>query len=135
MKKHVMNDTDVNGNESIDKAMDQYFATVGKEMSKSCNHSKEYRQFLIAPTNNTMFLSPVGQQKVINEINRPAISKVSGIDNFPSNIVKLSCNFIYTPLTYICNVSFSEATVPHAIKVSKVIPVFKNGAMCLPGNY
>ena len=60
---------------------------------------------------------------------------MSGIDNFPSNIVKLSCNFIYAPQTYICNVSLSEGTVPQALKVSKVIPVFKKGLGCLPGKY
>ena len=64
--KKLVNLIDVNGNESIAKAMNQCFATVGKELSKSCNHSKEQRQFLIAPTNNNIFLSPVYQQEVIN---------------------------------------------------------------------
>ena len=45
--KKLVNYIDVNGNESIAKAMNQYFATVDKEMSKSCNHSKEHEQFLI----------------------------------------------------------------------------------------
>ena len=60
---------------------------------------------------------------------------MSGIDNFPSNIVKLSCNLIYMPLAYMCNFTFSVATVPQALKVSKVIPVFKKGTRFLPGNY
>ena len=82
-----------------------------------------------------MFLSPVCQHEVINEINRLALSKMSGIDNVPSNIVKLYCNFIYKPLAYMCNLTFSVNTVPQALKVSKVIPVFKKGARLLPGNY
>ena len=59
-------------------------------MSKSCNHGYEYRQFLSDPINNIMFLSPVCQQEVINEINKLVNSNVSGFDNFPSNLVKLS---------------------------------------------
>ena len=72
---------------------------------------------------------------MINEINKLANSNVSGIDNFPSNIVKLSCNFIYKLLTYICKLSFFEAIVPRALKVSKVIPVFKKGSKTIQGNY
>ena len=85
-----MNDIDVNGNESIGKAMNQYLSTVDKEISKSYNQGNEYRHFLTAPIYNTMFLSPVCQQEVINEINRLANSKVSRIEYFSSNIVKLS---------------------------------------------
>ena len=82
-----------------------------------------------------MFLSPVCQQEMINEINKLTNSNVSGIDNVPSKSAKLSCNIIYKPLTYICNLLFSEATVPRALKVSKVIPVFKKRSRCIPDNY
>ena len=81
VKKLVVNDVDLNDNESIAKAMNQYFVTVGKEMSKSHNQGNEYRQFLSDPINNTMFLSQVCQQEVINEINELANSDISGIDN------------------------------------------------------
>ena len=114
--------------------MNLYFVTVGKEMSNSYNQGNEYRQFLSGLVNNTMFLSPVYQQKVINEINKLTNSNESGTDNFPSKIVKLSCNFIYKPLTSICNLSFFEAFAPRALMVSKVIPVFKTGSRCIPGN-
>ena len=57
---------------------------------------------------------------MINKINKLANFNVSGIDKFPSYIVTLSCKFIYKPLTYICNLSFSDANVPRTLKVSKL---------------
>ena len=74
-----------------------------------------------------MFLSPVCQQELIYEINKLGDFYVSGIENFPSEMVKLSCNFCYKPLTYICKLWFSEAVAPRALNISKVIPVFKKG--------
>ena len=88
--------------------------------------------FLSGRLNNTMILLPVCQQEVINEINKLANSNVAGIDNFPFKNVKLSCNFTYKPLP--CDLSFSEAIVPRALKLSKVIPVFKKLSRCIPSN-
>ena len=84
VKKLVVNDIDLNDNESIVKAMNQYFVTVGKEMSQSYNQGNEYRQCLGDPINSTMFLLPVCQQEVINTMNKLVNSHVSGIANFPS---------------------------------------------------
>ena len=62
-----------------------------------------------------MIVSPVCQYEVITKINELTHSDISGIDNYSSQIVKCSRNFIYI---------LSEATLPRALKVSNVIHIF-----------
>ncbi len=82
-----------------------------------------------------MFLTPITEHKLFAEINKLSQNKAPGIDNIPSGIIKLTTDFITTPLTHIFNTSFDSATVPDSLKTAKVIPVYKTNKKHSPGNY
>ena len=42
-------------------------------------------------------------------------------------ILKKITNFIVDPFLHICNISFSKGVFPDALKIARVIPLFKSG--------
>ena len=51
------------------------------------------------------------------------------------NVVQGSIKLIYTPLTYIINLSLNSGAVPQEMKIARVIPLFKSGDKSLLTNY
>jgi hypothetical protein len=67
-------------------------------------------------------------KKEIYEINKSLKWKNScGYDEVPSKIVKLSMQFISSPLIHICNRMLAIGTFPTRLKFSQILPVFKKG--------
>ena len=46
-----------------------------------------------------------------------------GHDNINIKMFKNVIYYIITPLTYICNLSIKNGTVPNDLKIAKVIPI------------
>ena len=53
-------------------------------------------------------------------------SNSEGVDCININVIKTSIDLLASPLSQICNISFSTGIVPDRLKISKVIPVFKS---------
>ena len=51
------------------------------------------------------------------------------------NIIKKTISYVVTPFTYLCNKSFLTGTFPDAMKVAKVIPLYKSGSKNVFNNY
>ena len=58
----------------------------------------------------------------------------SGHDNISNVLLKKNLNVFVNPLTYICNLSISTGVVPSAMKLARVIPIFKEGDNMVLGN-
>ena len=56
-------------------------------------------------------------------------------DEISPKILKISANYISSPLTYICNRVFSTGVYPDRLKYSTVTPIFKKGNNQAPSNY
>jgi sarcosine oxidase/L-pipecolate oxidase len=50
-------------------------------------------------------------------------------------VLKLSANYIYLPITYICNNSILSGVFPDHLKFSVVKPTYKKGDRTYPANY
>ena len=50
-------------------------------------------------------------------------------------IIKAVVHCILKPLTYVCNISLSSGVFPDELKIAKVIPLFKRGAVNDVSNY
>ena len=55
-------------------------------------------------------------------------SKSSGPDNIPIKLLKISAPLIVPHLVIIINKSFESGIFPDALKLGKVIPIFKSGS-------
>ena len=62
-------------------------------------------------------------------------NKSSGPSSIPVNLLKIALPFITTPLCKLINHSFDSGVFPDAIKISKVIPIYKAGSSQDINNY
>ena len=58
-----------------------------------------------------------------------------GYDEISTKILKISANYISSPLTHIVNKSISTGIFPERLKYSIVNPVYKKGDKTNPANY
>ena len=53
-------------------------------------------------------------------------SNSEGVDGVNVNVIKASIDLFASPLSQTCNISFSTGIVPDKLRISKVIPMFRN---------
>ena len=74
---------------------------------------------------SSIYLTPTGEDEIEKEIDKLHKSKAPGYDSIPNKIVKLFKHHLLKPLAHIFNLSLSTGTVPSALKIAKVIPIYK----------
>ena len=80
-------------------------------------------------------MTPTDETEVAGIIRELKNKQSSGHDNISNVLLKKNLNVIVNPLTYICNLSISTGVVPSAMKLARVIPIFKKGDNMVLGNY
>ena len=76
---------------------------------------------------NSIFLCPVTETKIINIVNSFKPKTSFGHDGICNKVLKHCINGLSSPLCKIFNKSFSNGIYPDAMKISKIIPIFKTG--------
>ena len=76
---------------------------------------------------NTCLLSDTNSDEIISLVNNFFPKKSCGIDGISSIMLKYVIDLIAIPLTHIINESFHCSIVSSALKLSRVIPVYKSG--------
>ena len=74
----------------------------------------------------TSHTSPTIPEEIINIVSYLKSSNIEGVDRININVIKASTDSLASPLSQICNISFSTGIVPDRLKISKVIPIFKS---------
>jgi hypothetical protein len=64
-----------------------------------------------------------------------AVSTSAGYDEISNRLLKLSCPYIASPLTYICNAALKCGVFPDRLKYATVKPVHKKGSKQDLSNY
>ena len=63
------------------------------------------------------------------------IKKSFGLDKVHPLLLSSAAPIIYSPLTFVINLSLKQDIFPDSLKVAKVIPNFKQGSRSLCNNY
>jgi len=74
---------------------------------------------------SSFFLWPVSENEVSKSITRHCRKTSAGYDDIPGTIVKLVKDTICSPMAYIVNLCFKNGKFPDKLKISKVIPAYK----------
>lgn len=101
------------------------------------NNSKDYN-FLdknIPLFNPSFFLSPVNESIILTYIAKLKSTNSCGFDEISNTLLKSSRREIAKPLTFIINLCFEKGIFPEALKISKVLPLFKKGKKDCYDNY
>ena len=95
----------------------------------------EFINYCNAPIKNSLFCLPVDSSEIRLLIAKLRNGKSPGPDDIGPKVIKLSVDIIGEHLTHVFNLSISTGCVPKQLKLAKVIPLFKKGAIYLHGNY
>ena len=84
---------------------------------------------------NSFLLKPTTPGEIKDQINLLNPNKSVGPNSIPPKIIKNISSCISTPISNICNKSFSTGIYPECLKISKVIPIHKKDSRLDISNY
>jgi hypothetical protein len=102
------------------------FADHFQSLSTAKPDSSPNLEAINAIHSKSFFLHHLTKSELKNIVQNLGTKHSSGFDGIPSNIIKLSSDFIMQPLHFLINESFRLGVFPSPLKVSKVIPLYKN---------
>ena len=122
------NDT-TNDPKTIANKFNEYFINIGLNLAKNIKNNSDtnFEKYLIGNYQNSMFLAPITENELENEIKSMDSSKSPGYDNISNKILKLTAKDISKALTHIFNLTFQNGVIPEKLKLAIVTPIFKAG--------
>ena len=115
-----------------------YFVNIGSELAKRIPHvSGNYANYINANHSSThsFFAKPTDVNEIIDIAMNFKSNKSAGFDNISPSVIKNIIPIIAQPLANIFNMSLSTGTFPDALKIAKVVPVFKSEDKTSVNNY
>ena len=120
---------------SISNAINKYFCGIQAELASKLpklhhrSPSYEHRK------KETFRVIRVNEVEVFLLLESIDIKKSFGLDKVHPLPLSFAAPIIYSPLTYVINLSLKQGIFPYSLKVAKVIPIFKQGSLSLCTNY
>jgi len=113
-----------------------YFTSIGQSLAENIPTSKvSYRNFLKPPPPNSFVIQSTSPEEIINLGRTIKPTHSSGPDDIDPCIANPNLRHLAVPLAMIVNSSFDTGIVPIALKMAKVIPIFKQGNKEEVANY
>ena len=134
--KFKLNDGSVTTNKlEICEKFNNFFIGIGPTLAnKIPKQSQSLESFMTAQLFNSLYLSNVSHEEVINIVNYLKPSS-PGYDEISADILRLILPSICKPLAYILNLSLTQGIFPTELKVANVIPLYKTDDPILFNNY
>ena len=132
----TINNQTITNEEIIAEHFNTFFSSIGsRQASKIQSVHASYKQYLISPANSIFTFTTVTDSELTEIINKFCPKSSTGNDNVSMKLLK-ECSLSLVPsLVLIINQSLASGICPDAIKIAKVIPLFKKGSMSLMDNY
>ena len=141
-KNHNDNDTFIiNGHQTnnpskIANDFNDYFTKVGSNLASNIDTgNSHFTDFTPPPCQSSLFLYSTHNHEIITIVKHLKSSKSSGSDGISVYLLKQIINCIATPLSHIFNLSLSTGKCPNALKLAKVIPIYKKDDPSQISNY
>ena len=122
--------------QTITESFNNFFSEIGGNLAKNFpNNDSQFKNYLGMPVAHSMYLFNTSVEEIIRVIKSLKNSNSLGHDNLPTKFIKLSAAQIAPALEKIFNLSMKTGVYPDALKVAKVIPIFKKGSPTSINNY
>uniref|UniRef100_A0A3B5QAJ9 Reverse transcriptase domain-containing protein n=1 Tax=Xiphophorus maculatus TaxID=8083 RepID=A0A3B5QAJ9_XIPMA len=135
----IYNDKTLNEKVGIVNGFNEYFVNVGPTLAEQINKSNpldvDSSEICIKQNTSSMYLKPVDKIEIKEIVNQCNNKKSMDWKDINMSLIKQIIDDVADPLTYICNLSFISGTFPNAMKIAKVIPLFKSGDKNIISNY
>lgn len=133
-KKIISNNKEICDPSDICDVFNEFFTEIGSSLASS-GQSAPPISSVNAPSNFLTDFSPVTEVEVLNIIQSLNSKAAAGFDGISVRVVKDSATALTPVLTKLINECFLRGEFPDALKVARVVPIFKNGSKSDPGNY
>ena len=112
-----------------------FFINIPKTLIRNLPQ-KQFDSNLDQNNPKSLFLAPIDKYELEHIIERKLKPKFSsGYDNVPSFFIKKYFKMFLEILVFVINKSFDQGKFPNLLKISKVVPVFKQGDLRDLNNY
>ena len=118
-------------------SFNDYFTSIADNIfaNRKYDGTKLYRDFLANRLTEDFVFKECDENEIKSIISSFQISKSAGPNSIPTFLLHLLKDHICSPLYKIFNISISTGYHPDILKISKTIPIFKNGSRLLVSNY
>ena len=131
-----VNGKEINVPKKIGNTFNKFFANVGPNTDKTIPKPfKSPSSYLKNRINFDFVIALTSEDEILKIIRSLDDSKSSGSSSIPIKLLKISAPCLTLPLYKLINLSFTTGIFPDAIKVAKVIPIFKSGFSDDMNNY
>ena len=140
-KHDKIDEMDINGvtendPKNIANKFNEFFTNIGPNLAKQIPKSNlSAGHFLKGDFQNSFFTSPVTNEEISSIILALKNTNSKGYDDIPVNLVKYCGNELSYILAHISNASLTTGVFPDALKLAKIVPIFKNGSKKVVSNY
>lgn len=126
----------VNNQKIVSNHFNRFFTGIAKDLvNKLGKTAKKFTDYLHSPQSNSLFLRPVSEFEVGDEICNLDAKKSADAYDIPITMIKLIKDQIIGPLTTLINDSFTTGYCPTLLKYAKVIPIHKANSPLEVTNY
>ena len=133
---------EVNGNIISDPKLvcnnfNDYFVNIADNIlnKRKYGGNKQFTEYMKNPVNSSFVFNPCDPEEVELLINLLSVSKASGPNGIPTNILQMISKEISPALSKVFNIAVQTGTHPERLKLVNVIPIFKKGSRLLVSNY
>ena len=131
-----VNGTKVTDANIMAEKLNSYFSSIAQTLSDNIPQShRTFESYLTPSLPDSFALSPTTPMEIISLNHSLKLTHSPGPDDINPNITSSVLNLLAIPISEIINSSFSTGIVPPALKMARVIPIFKQGNKSDPCNY
>jgi len=143
IQKLTVDGTHLTNQQCIAEGLNKYFTSIvdvinsTKLPTPSDNTSQLYTYLRLDKSTPypPMVFKSFSTNEIISIIKSLKTKNSFGYDEISPRILRISANYISSPLTHICNRVISMGVFPDRMKYSTVTPVHKKGVLTDPSNY
>ena len=123
------NDKEIYNKQEIANGFNDFFVNIGPELANNIfsPENNDVLQYMNDNNVNSMFLNGVNRKEILDVIKSFANKTSTDYNGLNMFILKKITNFIVEPFLHICNLSLPKGVFPDAMKIARVIPLFKSG--------
>ena len=118
----IINDDIVSNSNNIANAFNNYFVSIGAELSDSISSNVNSMSY-VSYVENGMFMPDLKEYEV-RDVILQLKNTSAGWDNVPTSIGKKCVDGYLPPLTYILNMCIRQGVFPRELKLARVIPIY-----------
>ena len=121
---------------AIANAFNNFFTNIGPDLAAKIIPTTEvFTKYLPVANSKSMALFPTTELEIVNIINSFNKSSSPGMDNITASVVYFVRDIVALPLSCIINKALELGVFPDALKLARVVPIYKSGDASLLTNY